>query len=299
MVRGVGFEPTKGYLGRAIHTVSIDEFEEFLLVDRCKSKVTARDYSLLIRNFLERVGKVAAQINVEDIRNYMRVIKETRSVSHYINVLSALKSFFRDYVRCPELVEGFKFPTKNPSIKSIRSREDLAKFYSALPDVRSKAIFLMLASSGLRRGEVLSLHLQDVDFTKRMLAPKCHEGNTKRSWISFYNAEAQEVLDQFLKVRWKHSDKLFPITKPDFEKAWRTARQTANVNVKPKDLRDWFADEMGRLGVQDRYIDAFQGRTPKSVLARHYSDYSPEKLQAIYEKAQLKILASEILVPAL
>jgi hypothetical protein len=26
------------------------------------------------------------------------------------------------------------------------------------------------------------------------------------------------------------------------------------------------------------------------VLARHYSDYSPEKLKAIYEKAKLKVL---------
>jgi hypothetical protein len=43
------------------------------------------------------------------------------------------------------------------------------------------------------------------------------------------------------------------------------------------------------LGVSDRYIGTFCGRTPKSVLARHYSDYSPEKLKTIYEKANLKV----------
>ncbi len=47
---------------------------------------------------------------------------------------------------------------------------------------------------------------------------------------------------------------------------------------------------MGKLGVSDRYIDAFCGRTPKSVLARHYSDYSPEKLKQIYDKASIKVL---------
>jgi hypothetical protein len=41
----------------------------------------------------------------------------------------------------------------------------------------------------------------------------------------------------------------------------------------------------------DRYTDAFCGRVPKSVLARHYSDYSPERLKEIYEKANLKVLA--------
>ena len=47
---------------------------------------------------------------------------------------------------------------------------------------------------------------------------------------------------------------------------------------------------MGRLGIQDRYVDAFCGRTPKSVLARYYTDYSPEKLVEIYEKAYLNVL---------
>jgi len=38
-------------------------------------------------------------------------------------------------------------------------------------------------------------------------------------------------------------------------------------------------------------IDAFCGRTPKSILARHYTDYSPELLKRIYDKAGLKILS--------
>jgi intergrase/recombinase len=47
---------------------------------------------------------------------------------------------------------------------------------------------------------------------------------------------------------------------------------------------------MGEMGVPDRYVDAFCGRTPKSVLARHYTDYSPGKLKEIYDKADLSVL---------
>jgi len=32
------------------------------------------------------------------------------------------------------------------------------------------------------------------------------------------------------------------------------------------------------------------GKTPKSVLARHYTDYNPERLRLIYEEADLKVL---------
>jgi hypothetical protein len=47
---------------------------------------------------------------------------------------------------------------------------------------------------------------------------------------------------------------------------------------------------LGRLGVPDRYVDAFCGRVPRSVLARRYSDFAPEKLKEIYENAKLRIL---------
>ena len=53
---------------------------------------------------------------------------------------------------------------------------------------------------------------------------------------------------------------------------------------------NWFCNEMGKLGVADRYIDASCGRVPRTILGRHYTDYSPERLKEIYEKANLKVL---------
>jgi intergrase/recombinase len=69
------------------------------------------------------------------------------------------------------------------------------------------------------------------------------------------------------------------------------ARKKTGINITPQILREWFACEMGRLGVPDRYVDAFCGRVPRSVLARHYTDFSPEKLKEIYDKANLKVLS--------
>jgi intergrase/recombinase len=52
----------------------------------------------------------------------------------------------------------------------------------------------------------------------------------------------------------------------------------------------WFCVTIGELGVQDRYMDAFCGRLPASVLARHYTDYSSARLKAIYDRANLRAL---------
>jgi intergrase/recombinase len=72
---------------------------------------------------------------------------------------------------------------------------------------------------------------------------------------------------------------------------FKRARLKTGLEITPKVLRFWFANEMARLGVPDRFIDAFQGRIPRSVLAKHYTDYQPEKLKQIYDRAGLKVLS--------
>ena len=74
-------------------------------------------------------------------------------------------------------------------------------------------------------------------------------------------------------------------------RAFKKAREVTGIDITPQKLRDWFCEEMGNLNVPDRYIDAFCGRVAKSVLAKHYTDYSPKKLKRIYDKANLKVLS--------
>jgi intergrase/recombinase len=62
------------------------------------------------------------------------------------------------------------------------------------------------------------------------------------------------------------------------------------VKVTVQKLRRWFATEMSRCGVDAKYIDAFAGRTPSSVLEKHYLDYSPERLKQIYDEAEITVL---------
>ena len=123
-----------------------------------------------------------------------------------------------------------------------------------------------------------------------MLVPG-HQSRTKTSYISFYNVEAEKVLAEYLKTVPSTGQKPFPFTWNAYSKAEKKVRKKTGVNVSPRTLRQWFCNEMGRLGVSDRYIDAFCGRVPRSILARHYTDYSPKRLKAIYDKANLKVLA--------
>jgi integrase len=150
---------------------------------------------------------------------------------------------------------------------------------------------MLYATTGLRREEILSLKPENIDFSKRMITPNNHEGETKKSWVSFYDEEAELVLDDYLATKKpSRSQRLFPTQRNEVVELWKSSREKTDIDITPQKLRQWFCSEMLRLSVSETCVDAFCGRVPKSVLARHYTDFSPQKLEETYEKVNIKIL---------
>ena len=124
-----------------------------------------------------------------------------------------------------------------------------------------------------------------------MVVPRKKNSRTKHTFVTFYNEECEEVLREYLSNRKeKNSDRLFAISHEKFCEIWRTGYEKSGIKITPRVLRRWFATEMARKGVSIVYIDAFQGRIPQSILARHYIDFSPNTLKRVYENARLKVL---------
>ena len=268
----------------------LDRFRDFQIVDLRRSKRTAYEKVWFIKRLLKVVGKKPNSISRDDLRGYLKSL-ESYSASHYKNALMTLKVFFRDFLELPEVVASFKFPHQAFKPKQIVSKEQVRQFYECLETLKEKALFMLYATTGLRREEILSLKPEDINYGKRMITPKNHEGETKKSWVSFYNEEAETLLKEYLAAkRQSRSPRLFPMQRDEVVELWKSARMKTGIDITPQKLRQWFCSEMLRLGVSETYIDAFCGRVPKSVLARHYTDFSPQKLEEIYEKANIKIL---------
>jgi integrase/recombinase XerD len=266
----------------------LSAFFDFCRVDLSLAEATAKEYKRKIRRFFQTVNKPAESVTAEDIRSYLKPLADGNANS-YGNALKPLKAFFRDLMKTPGVVESFKFRKIALAPVIIPSKEQLQKFFETLRTPTARALFLTYASSGLRKMELLSLKKEDIDWEKRMIVPKNHSGETKKSWVAFFNEEAELALKEYLATRKDDSQKLFRISPHNFIGVWKQASQDTGVRVTPQVLREWFCDEMGRLGVPDRYVDAFCGRVPNSVLAKRYSDFAPEKLKEIYGKANLKI----------
>ena len=267
----------------------LSEFKTFCMVDLQLTRGTSKDHAHHIKKFGEWLGD--RPLTQSMIREYLLSYKERPCT--YANRLKSLKVFFRDFLREPQLVESFRFPRFPFKPKTVPTKTTLQRFYNSLSTSKDRALFLFYASSGLRRREVLGLEIKDVDFETHLIRPKPYEGKTKSAWISFFNSETAVVLEGYLSTRKRKSAKLFPMGRTHERRLWADARTKTGIEITPQVLRIWFCNEMGRLGVPDRHIDAFCGRVPKSVLGRNYTDYSPERLKEIYDRGNLMILSPE------
>jgi len=300
VVRPPGFEPgspaweaeivNSCELPTSNRTELLSRFKDFCKIDLNHSERTIEGHLLLVKRFLESMDKHPTQMTQENIRVYLARFK-TKSPNTYANVLKSLKVFFRDFLDRPDVVESFKFPKKTYTVKSVPSKDDLQRFFKELDGLTCQTVFLLYATSGIRRNELLSLTIDDIDLENRMIIPKnAHEtSTTKNSWVSFFNVEAQSYLRQYLSDRQTDDNLVFPFTEVTIRRAFKQVYDKTGLQITPQVLRDWFCCQLGELGVPDRYVDAFCGRIPKSVLAKHYTDYSPEKLKRIYDNANLTI----------
>jgi integrase/recombinase XerD len=266
----------------------IEKFFDFQIIDLKRSERTAKEKVWYVKKFLSVVTKNISEISRDDIRSYLKGLNGVGTYT-YANTLKSLKVFFRDFLNNPTVVETFRFPRQNYKPKNIPSKDTIRKFYESPSSLKEKAPFLLYASSGLRRMEVLNLSIEDIDSRKKMVKPKPHSGDTKKAWLSFFNEETSEVLQQYLESRKDNNPRLFPMSNRESHSLWNEAKTKTGLTITPQRLREWFCCEMVSRGVSDSYVDSFCGRIP-SILAKHYLDYSPERMKKIYDKANLKVL---------
>jgi integrase/recombinase XerD len=240
-----------------------------------------------VRRFLERSRYIVSYEAVaEYLKSYLGKAPKT-----YNGQITSLRRFIRDFLGDGDLISSFKMaPVDDPQESTDVTKAQIREGFYAQPDVKSKAIYLFTATTGLRKSEILSLLKEDVDFKTRAVRPN-HFTRKKRSGVTFYNEEAEEWLKKYLSERSDDDPKLFIISDREWRKIWKRASKAANVTITAQVLRLWFSTEMGELGVPDRYVDAFQGRAPRSVIAKHYTGKGLCRLERIYEKAGLKVLS--------
>lgn len=279
-------DPTGRTEGKTAEEV-LEDYRDFALTALDRSEETVHQHTRYIDRLLDRTDKSPGKVTKEDIVRYL-ASEKPMSRSKHQNVVSALRVFFREYLGST-VAEGFQIPPVGPKPTKVPNKEELQAFYQHLDKIKFKAMFLTYATSGLRSSELRELEMGEIDLSRRMLIPE-KRSRTKKTWLSFYNCEAERLIDEYLPQRGSGDDRLFQAGKKDVNNAFGRASEKSGVKIIAPKLRKWFASEMATLGIGSSYIDAFCGRTARSTLEKHYLDYSPRKLEKIYKEAGITVL---------
>ena len=180
-------------------------------VEGC-SQPTIRYYGNTIKLLADNMPKRFTDYTTEDIRAYLAVFQKKHNASKVTvdNVRRIFSSFF-------SWLEEEDFILKNPvrrihkvktgtQVREVLSDESLESIRDTCTRSRDLAMVDLLASTGMRVGELVKLNRDDINFTER----ECvvfGKGNKQR--IVYFNARAKIHLQQYLNERSDQNEALF------------------------------------------------------------------------------------------
>lgn len=180
-------------------------------VEGCSDK-TVRYYESTIRAAMSKIDKEAVQVTTDDLRLYLDKYQENNKISKVTvdNIRRILSSFFswledEDYIAKSPVRRIHKVKTCK-TVKETYSDEALEIIRDECENIRDLALIDMLASTGIRVGELVKLNKDDVDFQKR----ECivlGKGNKQRK--VYFDARTKLHLQKYLDSRDDENEALF------------------------------------------------------------------------------------------
>jgi integrase/recombinase XerC len=298
----------------------IDGFVEILAVEKGYSENTCRGYRKDLQGFLRYLAgdrlkgnprkQLIEQIEIESvdtitIRGYLGWLHAGNKKTTIARKLSALRSFFKHLVKrgviADNPAESISTPKQDRSIPQYLPVDEMFRLLDSIQtggilDLRNRAIFETLYSSGIRVSELVGLNVFDVDFggsiirvlgkgSKERIVPV---GQKALAAIRTYRAALHQGSGISMDVNGalflnKHSGRL------SARSVARILDKLVNacgllIPVSPHTLRHTFATHMLDAGADLRIVQELLGHKSLSTTQK-YTHVSIDRLMATYDRA--------------
>ena len=255
---------------------------------------TIRTYKNNVRDFLKFTNKHPDDLTCEDARDFLLYLKNKGNKASTLNNKNGALVFFYKRVLgklwddnlVPRAINDYAVP-------KVLSRAEIERLLDATPNLKYKAIFAIMYSSGLRISEVLHLNYDDISRTNMQIY--IHESKTHTSRYALLSKRALDILTEYWFQCGRPKGILFPnqwtgeyLTPSATGLELRKSVKRAGL---PKDihshcLRHSFATHLLEDGVDIRYIQTLLGhRSPKSTeFYLHVSNKALLGVQSPFDK---------------
>ena len=255
---------------------------------------TIRTYKNNVISFLEYIQKNPEDLTCEDAKDYLVHLQSKGNKASTLNNKNGALVFFYKRILgklwddnlVPRAINDYAIPR-------VLSRSEIERLLDATSNLKYKAIFSIMYSSGLRISEVLHLHYDDISRTNMQIYIHTAKNHTSR--YALLSKRALDILTEYWFKCGKPRGILFP---NQWTGAYLTSSATASELRKsvekaglPKDihshcLRHSFATHLLEDGVDIRYIQTLLGhRSPKSTeIYLHISNKALLGVQSPFDK---------------
>ncbi|GLC81768.1 tyrosine-type recombinase/integrase [Lacrimispora brassicae] len=253
-------------------------------------------YKNYVSYFLNYVKKNPEELTCQDVRGFLLAKKKEGLKSTTLNLYnSAIRFFYRnvlhilwDDTTVPRMIIDHKLPT-------VLTFEEVDQLLDATDDLKYKAMFATMYSSGMRVSEVIHLHYDDISRTNMQI----HVRDTKNRMdrYTILSKRNLEILTEYWFKKGKPRGILFPnkftgeyLTVSTLEQVIRRSAKEAAIPVgtTPHCLRHSFATHLMEAGVDTRNIQMLLGhRDPKSTeVYLHTSNKSLMGIQSPFDRKE-------------
>ena len=189
----------------------VSKFIEAKRIEGCSEK-TLNYYRKTITDMLSSIEKEAMHITTEDLRKYLTDYQEKKKISKVTvdNIRRILSSFFswledEDYILKSPVRRIHKVKTTS-TVKETYTDEALEQMRDCCSELRDLAMIDILASTGMRVGEMVLLNRNDINFNERECVV-LGKGNKQR--IVYFDARTKIHLQNYLESRTDNDEALF------------------------------------------------------------------------------------------
>jgi len=304
-----------------------NEIEEFIKTKRGKST-----YKSWLNKYFDVIGIDSTTYFTQtqnydlDVLNFVEKIKNW-APSTKKGCISCIKNFLKfNNIRLePKTEYTLKEHCKGPmsvSQEEVPDRDMLRKILSFGTE-KHKALFLTMASSGMRPGETISITLDDIhlDETPARIVIPYDITKTQQTRTTFISSEAKDYVKQWLRVREQslkssnkrsirhpkdeNDNRLFPFTHMTLNGMWNLLTKKAGFDglderndknkhrhkMTPHKLRKYFKSQMSDAINNFEIVESLMGH--KQGVDAVYRRYTPNQLKQWYLKGEPNLLIFE------
>ena len=140
---------------------TIEDFKDFCKINLRLEDATVPTNVQIARRYLKHAKYF---VNIETIASYLKLYLD-KAPKTYNRQIIVLRHFIRDFLRQPELISSFKLAPEDEAGNSdeLPTKKQVREGFEAHSNTRAKTIYLFIATSGLRKGEVLGLLKENIN----------------------------------------------------------------------------------------------------------------------------------------